>query len=361
MITQNWPTQLSASAFLCPHGAITPAHPEDLLASGQVVQIAGTFFYASMVRVFTADHAPFNIPVAAMPEWLDALEGPGAVGTRQRWAHLCAGPTGFGFGSPVPNIMGVLNVTPDSFSDGGKFLSAAAALDHAQRMKEQGADIIDIGGESTRPGADPVTPDQEWQRIETAITEVAQHVTVSVDTRHAQTATRATQAGAHWINDVMGGREPGMLAAMAQANVPVVLMHSQGQPKTMQQAPSYDHVLLEVMDFLEARVDAAVAAGVPRHKILIDPGIGFGKTVEHNLALIRHVAGFHGLGCPILFGVSRKSLIGKLSPAETPEDRVAGSLAFALEAVRQGCQVVRVHDVYETKQALNMYVELNAR
>jgi dihydropteroate synthase len=262
-----------------------------------------------------------------------------------------------------PRIMGVLNVTPDSFSDGGLHLARADALARARALLAEGADILDVGGESTRPGADPVSAEEEIARAVPVIAALrAEGVAapISIDTRKAAVARAALDAGADLFNDVSAlTYDPDSAAVAAAAAAPVCLMHAQGDPKSMQRAPRYDDVLLDVCDYLAERVAAAEAAGIPRARILVDPGIGFGKTVAHNVALIRGLAALHGLGCAILFGASRKRFIGTLGDAPNPADRVPGSLAVVLEALRQGAQVIRVHDVKETRQAVALWCALN--
>lgn len=262
-----------------------------------------------------------------------------------------------------PRIMGVLNVTPDSFSDGGRHAALPAAVAHARALAEAGADILDIGGESTRPGANPVPPDEEAVRVVPVIAALrAEGVTlpISIDTRNAAVARAAFAAGASLFNDVSAlAHDPESLPLAAASGHPACLMHAQGDPRTMQDAPAYDDVLLDVLDFLDARIAAAEAAGIPRTRLLVDPGIGFGKTVAHNLALIRGLSLLHDTGCAILFGASRKRFIGTLGEAPDPDDRLPGSLAVALEALRQGAQVLRVHDVKETRQAVALWSALN--
>ncbi|MEK9911615.1 MAG: dihydropteroate synthase [Candidatus Puniceispirillum sp.] len=251
------------------------------------------------------------------------------------------------------HIMGVLNVTPDSFSDGGQNLAAVTAIAAGKAMRDAGATIIDIGGESTRPGADPVTQNQELARILPPITGLARDgVTISVDTRHADVMRRATKAGAAIINDIEALQGDGTLGVAAQCNAPVVLMHMQGTPQTMQDSPSYAFAPVDIYRFLQQRVEAAVAAGIPRASLAIDPGFGFGKTVWHNLQLVNWLALLHGLGVVVLFGASRKSTIAKISRNEPADRRLPGSLGLALAARRQGAQIIRVHDVAETAQAL---------
>jgi dihydropteroate synthase len=262
-----------------------------------------------------------------------------------------------------PRIMGILNVTPDSFSDGGLHATLPAALAAARAMVEAGVDILDIGGESTRPGADPVSVTDEIARTAPVVAALRAEgfaLPISIDTRNAAVAAAAIDAGADLFNDVSALRhDPQSLALAADRGVPVCLMHALGDPKTMQDAPAYGDVLLDVLDMLEARVAAAEAAGIPRSRILVDPGIGFGKTVAHNLALVRGLAAFHGLGCAILFGASRKRFIGTISDAPLARERTPGSLAVALEALRRGAQVLRVHDVRETRQAVALWTALN--
>ncbi|MBO9479541.1 dihydropteroate synthase [Shimia sp. R11_0] len=257
-----------------------------------------------------------------------------------------------------PNIMGILNVTPDSFSDGGAFEGAQAALAHAGVMVEAGADMIDVGGESTRPGADFVPEDVEITRTAPAIKAISEalNVPMSIDTRKSQVAREALGAGAGLVNDVSGFTFDAELAPMAvQRNVPVCVMHAQGDPATMQTDPRYDNVLLDVYDFLETQVEYLESLGLPRDQIVVDPGIGFGKTQAHNLALLARLSLFHSLGCPVLLGASRKKFIGTIGNAPLAQDRAPGSLAVALEAVAQGAQIVRVHDVAETRQAINLW------
>ncbi len=257
----------------------------------------------------------------------------------------------------APRLMGILNVTPDSFSDGGQFNAPDEALRHAMVMHKEGASIIDIGGESTRPGAAEVEIDDEINRTAPVIAAIRAQskVPISIDTRKAAVATQALAAGASLVNDVAALTfDPDLASVTARAGVPVCLMHAKGSPQTMQNDPTYDDVLLDVYDFLAARIDAAVAAGITRDRIIIDPGIGFGKTLDHNLILLRGIALFHALGCPVLLGASRKRFIGTIGGGETAADRVSGSVAVALFAARRGVQILRVHDIFATKQALDL-------
>jgi dihydropteroate synthase len=251
--------------------------------------------------------------------------------------------------------MGVLNVTPDSFSDGGDFFSLDAAVRQAQRMAAEGADIIDIGGESTRPGASPVSADDEIRRVVPVIEAVASAVLlpISVDTSKSAVMRAAVAAGAGFINDVRALQLPGALDAARDCSVPVCLMHMRGQPGTMQASPAYVDVVAEVSAFLQERVDACVAAGIPRERLLLDPGFGFGKTLQHNLALLAGLGELHRQELPLVVGISRKSMIGALTGREV-QDRLAGSLAAAVLAVDRGARVVRVHDVAPTVDALRV-------
>jgi len=256
-----------------------------------------------------------------------------------------------------PRLMGILNVTPDSFSDGGQFNGPEAALAHAQAMQSEGAHIIDVGGESTRPGAAEVSVDDEIARTAPVIAAIRAHsdVPISIDTRKSKVGAAALQAGATLVNDVAAFTfDPSLADVAAQAHAPVCVMHAQGTPVDMQDDPTYDDVLLDVYDFLSERVDAAIAAGIPRAQIIVDPGIGFGKTLEHNLTLLRGIAVFHALGCPILLGASRKRFIGTIAGGETAADRVSGSVAVALFGARHGVQILRVHDILATRQALDL-------
>jgi len=262
-----------------------------------------------------------------------------------------------------PLVMGIVNVTPDSFSDGGRYLDAARALEHARRLSGDGADLIDIGGESTRPGAMPVTEADELARVIPLVeTLAAKGVAVAVDTRKPAVMRAAIAAGAAMINDVGALTAPGAMEACAAADVGVCLMHMRGDPRTMQEAPAYGDVVVEVRDFLVARARACEAAGIARERIAIDPGFGFGKTLAHNLALLRSLGTLAATGYPVLAGLSRKSSLGELT-GRSVDDRLPASLAAALAAVARGAAIVRVHDVRETVDALAVWfaVERGAR
>jgi dihydropteroate synthase len=257
-----------------------------------------------------------------------------------------------------PAIMGILNVTPDSFSDGGQFCTRDAGLVQANRMITAGADILDIGGESTRPGADFVDPAQEVERTAPVISAIREtsEIPISIDTRKGAVADAAIAAGATMVNDVSGlSFDPQLSDIISKNDVPACIMHAQGDPKTMQESPEYNDVILDVFDYLAGRIDIAIAAGIDRENIIVDPGIGFGKTSDHNLALLRSLSVFHGLGCPILLGASRKRFIGTIGNAQDPADRVAGSVAVTLAGLAQGVQIHRVHDVFENRQAVSLW------
>ena len=261
---------------------------------------------------------------------------------------------------PVPAgvaVMGVVNVTPDSFSDGGRFAHEDTAIAQGRALIEAGADIIDIGGESTRPGSDAVDEELELARVLPVLEKLSgAGVPISIDTRKAEVMRRAVAAGAAMINDISAlSFDPEALATARDLGLPVILMHSRGDPKTMQEDPRYDDVVLDVYDALEARVQACVAAGIERSRIVVDPGIGFGKTFEHNRALLRGLTAFHGLGLPLMLGVSRKAFLGALTGEQVAGERLAGSLAAALMGVMQGVQILRVHDVKETVQAVRTW------
>jgi dihydropteroate synthase len=248
--------------------------------------------------------------------------------------------------------MGVVNVTPDSFSDGGRYLDAPAAIAHGEELLRDGAEILDIGGESTRPGAEPVGEAEELRRVVPVVEALAREGVVSIDTSKAAVAAAAFYAGATMLNDVTALRGDATMAELcAERGVGVVLMHMPGDPRTMQDNPSYDDVVDDIKAFLAERVEYALAAGIAEERLWLDPGIGFGKTLEHNLELLRRLGELRGLGRPLVIGASRKSFIGKVDGSAVAE-RIGGSLASAVLAAAEGADVLRVHDVAETAQAL---------
>ena len=255
-----------------------------------------------------------------------------------------------------PSVMGILNVTPDSFSDGGRFISAESAVQQAREMINAGADIIDIGGESTRPGATEVSIAEERQRVIPVVSAIRHefpHTIISVDTRKPEIMADAINAGAHLINDVYALRSPGAMELIANSNVAVCLMHMQGEPRTMQVEPQYDNVVDEVYHFLQQRIEACVTAGISEQRIIVDPGFGFGKNLNHNLELLKHLDRFKQLGVAVLVGVSRKSMIGAL--LDKPVDqRLYGSLGLAAVALWLDANIIRVHDVAPTRDVVKV-------
>lgn len=252
-----------------------------------------------------------------------------------------------------PYIMGILNITPDSFSDGGLYLDIKEAIEHARRMAAEGADIIDVGGESSRPGAEPVSLDEELKRVIPVIEALSKKIDIpiSIDTYKADVANEAITAGASIINDISGLRfDPMMVKAAADADAPVIIMHMKGAPRDMQRRPAYKDVVKEIIDFFKERISYAIKNGVKKNKIIIDPGIGFGKTVRHNLKIIKRLGEFKSLGVPILLGPSRKSFIGKILDAP-PEKRMAGTAAAVAMGIANGADIIRVHDVEEMLDA----------
>ncbi|TDR39440.1 dihydropteroate synthase [Tahibacter aquaticus] len=257
-----------------------------------------------------------------------------------------------------PLVCGIVNVTPDSFSDGGDHFDAAAAIAHGLQLVEQGADLLDIGGESTRPGAAAVGEDEERRRVIPVIEALARqtHVPISIDTSKPGVMRAAVAAGAGLINDVHALRLDGALDAAADLQVPVCLMHMQGEPRSMQAEPHYDEVVADIKRFLADRIFSCELAGIPRKRLLVDPGFGFGKTLEHNLALLRELQQFANLGAPLLVGLSRKSFLGALSGRQAPAERVYASVAAALIAAQRGAAILRVHDVAATVDALKIWL-----
>ncbi len=260
-----------------------------------------------------------------------------------------------------PLVMGIVNVTPDSFSDGGRYEQRDAAVAHALKLVAQGADMLDIGGESTRPGAAPVAVDDEIKRVAPVIEELASQtdIPISIDTSKPEVMRTAVAAGAGMINDVNALLADGAVEAAADLNVPVCLMHRQGEPRTMQANPRYDDVVADVRDFLARRIEVCLRAGIGPDQLVIDPGFGFGKTLEHNLALLARLAEFRDLDLPVLAGLSRKSMLGALTGKQQPDQRLAASLAVATLAADQGAAIIRVHDVAETVDALRVWAAVD--
>jgi dihydropteroate synthase len=255
------------------------------------------------------------------------------------------------------HIMGVVNVTPDSFSDGSRFLNADLAIAHGLKLVQDGATILDVGGESSRPGAQEIDAQEEIERIVPVIEGLRGAVPfISVDTRHAKTMEAALRAGANIFNDISAfTHDSESIHVAAQAGVPIILMHMQGTPETMQNNPMYNNVVTDVFEYLKQRIEFCGANRIEISRVVVDPGIGFGKSVEHNLLLLKNIRKFHDLGVPIMLGTSRKGFIAKLSKDENPDERVGGSLASVLWGLSQGVQIFRVHDVKETAQAIKIY------
>jgi len=326
---------------------------------GKVARLAGGLNWFASVELIQVEG---SARVATELVAVEGIENRFDEDMARQWAALTAQRAPLQLGERTirldqPQVMGIVNATPDSFSDGGQFADAASAASAGADMAAQGAAIIDVGGESTRPGAKLVWEGDEIERIAPVIRQLAAGgAAVSADTRKAEVMTAALEAGARMINDVSALTYDERAAeVIAAAGVPIVLMHHQGAPETMQDDPRYEDVLVEVYLWLEERIEAAEKAGISRGKILVDPGFGFGKNVAHNLELMNGLAVLHSLGCPLVVGASRKRTIGALSNEAPADKRLGGSIAFALKAVEQGAQIVRVHDVAETVQALRIW------
>jgi dihydropteroate synthase len=337
--------------YLRPTGFVDAPFGHD----GKVARLAGGLLWFSAVELLGAGGAEL-VPVEGIEERLGAAE-------REVWARLTEPRAALKLGARTirldqPQVAGIVNATPDSFSDGGRFAEAEAAIAAGHEMAAAGAALIDIGGESTRPGAKPVWEGDEAARVLPVVKALAAAGTaVSIDTRKASVMEQALAAGAGMVNDVSALTfDPRAAELLADADCPVVLMHHQGAPETMQDDPRYERpVLIEIYDWLEARIEAAVTAGIARERIVVDPGFGFGKNVQHNLQLMNGLAMLHGLGCPVMLGASRKRTIGALSGEAPADNRLGGSIALALKGAEQGAQLLRVHDVPETLQALRVW------
>ena len=348
-----WLRPLGLSSGRAAAAVIAAGHARPLVGAGLAFTLVAAIGLTPDRRL-----ASVTASIAELEAWIVGAGARFAPRVREQLAALSTLPAPWaGFTLDRPLVIGVVNVTPDSFSDGGRWLEADLAIAHGRALREAGADIIDVGGESTRPGAAPLPADEEIRRVEPVVRALAQSgAVVSIDTRHRAVMESALAAGAHIVNDVSAlTHDPGSLALVARRQAPVVLMHMRGEPGTMQRDPVYASALVEVLDYLEARIEDCIAAGIPRERIVVDPGIGFGKRVPHNLELLAGIGAFHTLGCGVMVGVSRKSTIARLSRGEPPEARLPGSLAAALFAVQQGVQLLRVHDVAETRQALAIW------
>ncbi len=340
--------------WLEPLGLVTGPAAFHAVRSGAGLPLLGGPAAFLLVRRIAAGQDQGVGPVAGLgSEWDTALD---------RLTRPLPPFAGLGRTEGVPLVMGIVNTTPDSFSGDGLGRNAAAAIAHGHALLAAGADMLDVGGESTRPGALPVTPEEEQRRILPVVRELAKATTVSVDTRNASTMAAVLEAGAEVVNDISALRHDGnALRVVQQAQAPLVLMHMLGMdPRSMQQNPHYADVALDVARFLRDRVETLERLGIPRGRIAVDPGIGFGKTVAHNLALLERLPLLAGLGCTILVGVSRKGFIGRLTDTPEPGQRVAGSVAAALAATLRGAGILRVHDVAETVQALKVWAACEA-
>ena len=349
--------------FLRPHApAAAPA-----AAPGSLALAGGPLRFASCEMIRRAAPGEIVRQILPLSELTVGLDKQEAAVAESLLDSLSAPRAPFA-GVPMdrPRIMAVINVTPDSFSDGGDRLDPGRAIEDGLAMVAAGADLLDVGGESTRPGAEPVPLEEELRRVVPVVRRLADHgAVVSIDTRRAPVMAEALDAGAALVNDVTAlAGDPESLPLVARAGVAAILMRMQGEPGTMQSDPRYDDAALDIFEFLEARLAACEAHGIPRGRLAIDPGIGFGKTLDHNIELLDQLALYHGLGCPLVLGVSRKSFIGRLSGGRlsggpAPKGRMPGSLAAALAGVERGAQIVRVHDVAETAQALEVWRAIN--
>ena len=357
--------------LLAPAGLLRGRAAEDAVAAGRARPLTGGRTAFSAVTVFLrtdCETPPWRLCAAdlgTLQAWTED-HGPAmrAVVDAVLGRLSAPRPPFAGLTLDRPRVMGILNCTPDSFSDGGDYFSSGDAIAAGLAMVEAGADLIDVGGESTRPGSAPVAPEEELRRVLPVVKALADRgIVVSIDTRRASVMEAALSYGATIVNDVTAlTHDPGAVDVVARAGASVILMHMQGEPSTMQANPTYDRAPPDVYAWLARRVTVCQVAGIPPGRLCVDPGIGFGKTLAHNLDLLHHIGLFHGLGCAVLLGASRKSFIARATgamddqgrPADHPKDRLGGSLAAALAAVEQGVQVLRVHDVAETVQAVRV-------
>jgi dihydropteroate synthase len=350
-----------AEIYLRPLGLIGGEAARDAVAAGWALPLGGGPAAFTACEIWSRDaqgSARAVLRATDLASWLDRQSGKErarAVRFRDRLLAPPSWPVGLPQRRPL--IMGVVNVTPDSFSDGGQFLEPGAAVAQGFKLHAAGADIVDVGGESTRPGAAGITADEEIRRVIPVVEALAKAgVLVSIDTRKTAVMRAAVAAGARMINDISALRhDPESLTAAGATGVAVVLMHSQGEPATMQVRPTYDMAALDVFDHLAARVQAWTDAGFERSRLLIDPGIGFGKTAEHNLEILSQLGLYFGMGLPVLVGVSRKSFVGRIAGGAPPAERLPGSLAAALCCAAAGAAMLRVHDVAATQQAIAVW------
>lgn len=351
-----------ATLYLNPIGYLSGDIAIAVVESGAARPLAGGRLVFTAVEILLRDSDGITasiVPLMQAVAWAKGIAGAADFMARLSAPRppICAVPM------DRPAIMGVVNVTPDSFSDGGDCVDPLAAIAQGRAFAEAGADFIDVGGESTRPGSDPVTQEIELDRVLPVVRELAADgLAVSIDSRRSAVMAAALDAGAVLVNDVSAlNFDPESLGVVARRGAPVVLMHSRGAPKTMQEKPKYHCAPLDVFDDLQARIDACLAAGMTREQIIIDPGIGFGKTqTGHNIEILQRLGLLHGLGCPVLLGVSRKGFIDRLAGVHEPKKRLPGSLAAGLAGLDQGVQILRVHDVAETAQAVAVWQALAA-
>jgi dihydropteroate synthase len=335
-----------ADPVLNPLGLLTGDAAARAVRAGAAQSLAGGPTAFTLVETLTPTPDGIERTIATVRDGSDVL------------SRLTAPRPAFaGIGLAHPVLMGVVNATPDSFSDGGDYFDCNAAIDRALKLADDGAAIVDIGGESTRPGAEPITVSDEIARIVPVIeAAVAAGITVSADTRHAAVMTAAIEAGAAIVNDITAlTGDPASMEVVANSEASVVLMHMQGTPETMQQAPEYSLASVDIFRWLSARVEACVAAGLPRGRIVVDPGIGFGKNDDHNMEILDRAGMFHATGCAVAIGVSRKSFIGRIAEIADPKDRLPGTIAATLMALERGVQIHRVHDVAAVRQAIAVW------
>jgi len=350
--------KMQRSTYVRPIGLFpAPAEAEEDAWSG--LPLAGQPLRFATVEIAERDGARVKRRIVSLGDAIERDWGRGTLTAAHDLEAITAPRARLaGLALDRPRIMGIVNVTPDSFSDGGLHASTQAAIAHGLKLAEEGADILDIGGESTRPGADYVPAEHELARVIPVIEGLRARtdVLISVDTRKAGVMHQGAAAGADILNDVSAlTHDPDSMRVAAETGLPVILMHAQGDPRTMNDNPQYSDVVLDVFDYLEARIAACEAAGIARAKIVADPGLGFGKHLHHNVAVMAGLSLYHALGVPVLLGASRKKLIDHISDVPNPRDRVPGSIAAALAGAAQGMQIIRVHDVAATRQALNVW------
>ena len=356
---------LDGRLYLLPAGVVAGEQAAAAIVSGNGWPIAEGGLAFTLGTVILRDGATAWVATAPYAELVEWSEGEGEavarhIGRLVRRIGARRAPWA-GLETTRPLVMGIVNATPDSFSDGGKHLAADVAIAAGLAMVEAGADIVDVGGESTRPGSAPVTREQELARVLPVVRGLAERgVVVSIDTRHATVMEAAVQAGARIINDISALEGEGAMAVAARSGAALCLMHMQGQPQTMQDDPSYACAPLDIYDYLAGRIAACAAAGIDPARISTDPGIGFGKTPTHNAQVLAALALYHGLGCPILLGASRKRFVAALSRGEGPDGRLPGTLAAHLAGLDAGVQIVRAHDVAETVQAVRVWQAMKA-